>query len=631
MAVNLSPIWGAGAQLLDNSGNVLSGGKIYTYAAGTTTQVTTYTSNTGVTANSNPIVLNSAGRVPYEIWLTDGQNYKFVLKDSNDVLIGTWDNLSGINSNFIAYTNQQEIQTATAGQTVFNLTTMQYIVGTNSLSVFVDGVNQYGPGAQYAYEETDSNTVTFASGLHVGAEVKFTSSQIQNAGVADASQIGYTYPATNAVPESVEERLAQYVSVKDFGAVGDGVTDDTTAIQNAIDALVDNSILFVPTGNYKITSTLTIGSVTVNRITIKGEGLNSIFAYAPSSASNLIENITGGTDNILICDICLSQTNSATVPGVSGVKLDSGATVWNFERVYFQGFNTHGIDADSTQYLRVNNCRFYDIEDSVLASSLASAINISTFSNSTIITNTQFTRNDRHFTIESIGGSLVITGNTFELAGITNNPFGLTDSMRIIGISGVVFTGNYIEGNKTGTGYAALKLSNSSSAQVSGNYFVGDYGGVTQTDVMVHYDGCYAATNEQNYYSEVNVAFIKATTQVVKTRNNTYFNSHTALTTYDNVVALFSPATLIGTDIAKTITYSFSLTTGSVDNTASVGVTGVKLGDSLTFVAPYDLEGVITFANVQSTNNVRLVALNSTPSTVTKSSGVWSLYVNKEY
>ena len=181
MAVNLSPIWGAGAQLLDNSGNVLSGGKIYTYAAGTTTQVATYTSNTGITANSNPIILNSAGRVPYEIWLTDGQNYKFVLKDSNDVLIGTWDNLSGINSNFIAYTNQQEIQTATAGQTVFNLTTMQYQPGTGNLSVFVDGVNQYGPNARYAFVETDSDTITFTSGLHIGAVVKFTTSSSQNA------------------------------------------------------------------------------------------------------------------------------------------------------------------------------------------------------------------------------------------------------------------------------------------------------------------------------------------------------------------------------------------------------------------------------------------------------------------
>ena len=257
MAVNLSPIWGAGAQLLDNSGNVLSGGKIYTYAAGTTTQVATYTSNNGITANSNPIILNSAGRVPYEIWLTDGQNYKFVLKDSNDVLIGTWDNLSGINSNFINYYGQQEIQTATAGQTVFTLNDFEYVPGTGNLSVFVDGVNQYGPGAQYAYVETDSSTITFVSGLHVGASVKFTTTKLENVGVADASQISYTYPDSNAVTESVEARLAQYVSVNDFGAVGDGVTDDTVAIQNAIDyvkTLDSKGLSFSPTGNYKISS-----------------------------------------------------------------------------------------------------------------------------------------------------------------------------------------------------------------------------------------------------------------------------------------------------------------------------------------------------------------------------------------
>ena len=286
MAVNLSPIWGAGAQLLDNSGNVLTGGKIYTYLAGTTTPATTYTSSNGNTANSNPIILNSAGRVPYEIWLTDSIEYKFVLKDSNDTLIGTWDNLVGINSNFINYYGQQEIQTATAGQTVFTLADFEYQPNTGNLSVFVDGVNQYGPGAQYAFIETDSTTVTFVSGLHLGASVKFTTTKLENPGVADASQVTYTYPDANAVPESVEARLAQTVSVKDFGAIGDGVTDDTTAIQNAIDTGLP---VFVPSGVYKITQTLTSSGLD---FVLTGETYDAM-----SEKNNQENNFTGSVIN----------------------------------------------------------------------------------------------------------------------------------------------------------------------------------------------------------------------------------------------------------------------------------------------------------------------------------------------
>ena len=256
MAVNLSPVGGVAAQFFTSTGAVLTGGKIYTYAAGTTTPAVAYTSSNGATAWTNPIVLDAAGRVPSsgEIWLTDGVIYKFVLKDSNDVLIATYDNITGINSNSVAYTNQQEIVTATAGQTVFDLS-ISYQPGTNSLSVFVDGVNQYGPGASYAYTETDSNTVTFNSGLHVGAEVKFTTTQQQGAGAVDASQVSYDPPFTGSVATNVEDKLAQTVSVKDFGAVGDGVTDDTAAF---VAALATGDIVYIPFGTYKITSSLTI-------------------------------------------------------------------------------------------------------------------------------------------------------------------------------------------------------------------------------------------------------------------------------------------------------------------------------------------------------------------------------------
>lgn len=96
MAVFLSPVGGAGAQFLDNSGYPLTGGKLYTYAAGTTTLQTTYTTSAGNVTRTNPIVLDAAGRVPSsgEIWLTS-QAYKFVLYTSTDVLIATYDDIVG--------------------------------------------------------------------------------------------------------------------------------------------------------------------------------------------------------------------------------------------------------------------------------------------------------------------------------------------------------------------------------------------------------------------------------------------------------------------------------------------------------------------------------------------------------
>lgn len=131
MAVNLSPVGGVAAQFFTNTGAVLTGGKLYTYAAGTTTPVTTYTTSAGTVAWANPIVLNAAGRVPDsgEIWLINGARYKFVLTDSNDVLIATYDNIVGNGS--------------TASQNFMGdgSTTVYSVLG-NVQSIFINGVYQ---------------------------------------------------------------------------------------------------------------------------------------------------------------------------------------------------------------------------------------------------------------------------------------------------------------------------------------------------------------------------------------------------------------------------------------------------------------------------------------------------------
>ena len=136
MAVFLSPVGGVAAQFFTDSGVPLSGGKLYTYAAGTTTPKTSYTSSSGATAHTNPIILDSAGRVPGgEIWIS-APPYKFVLNTSADVLIATYDNVLGIG----AASYQVDNFTGTGSQTVFTLSAAS--LGENFTFVYINGVYQ---------------------------------------------------------------------------------------------------------------------------------------------------------------------------------------------------------------------------------------------------------------------------------------------------------------------------------------------------------------------------------------------------------------------------------------------------------------------------------------------------------
>jgi len=140
MSINISAFAGAGAQFFDANGAPLSGGLIYSYLAGTTTAATTFTSRAGTSNNTNPIVLDAAGRTPAEIWLTGGLLYKFILKSSTFVQIGSYDNIPAIDD-------------------VTSINTLITVAGTNTLTGLASPtLAAYVAGAQYSFIAQNTNT-----------------------------------------------------------------------------------------------------------------------------------------------------------------------------------------------------------------------------------------------------------------------------------------------------------------------------------------------------------------------------------------------------------------------------------------------------------------------------------------
>jgi hypothetical protein len=102
MSKSLPPVWFT--SLLDSNGDLLAGGTIDTFAAGTTTPLVTFSDSSGA-ANTNPVVLDSAGRAA--IWLTQDTAYKFVLSDSDGNVLFTVDNIIAISGTSSADTDYE--------------------------------------------------------------------------------------------------------------------------------------------------------------------------------------------------------------------------------------------------------------------------------------------------------------------------------------------------------------------------------------------------------------------------------------------------------------------------------------------------------------------------------------------
>lgn len=405
MSVNISPVGGVGAQFFDNNGNPLSGGLLYTYIAGTTTPQTTYTTSSGLIAWSNPIVLNSSGRVSGsgEIWLTLGALYKFVLKDSSGSLIATYDDVAGINS-------------------------------------------------------------------------------------VDAFQVTYTNPLSGSVQTTVGAKLAQTVSVKDFGAVGDGVTDDTTAIQAALDS--GASAIYAPSGTYLISSVQP-----QNNQMIYGDGAGTIFKQ--KAGANFVRPFLISSKSFITLDnFTIDGNGNAQAAGEQnhGVFIvdSTDINVYNLIVHDCQGDGI-GVYSDNNSILarriRIENNTCYNFGRCGIVISGTGAFHVVITNNitrvGTRVTTSTSGGNSIHLELDSTPpvdpGWITVSNNTTDDAITSSGVF-----------SNLVIDGNTIRNAYNGSGFGVITIINARSCVISNNT-VSDLLGVTGNNGIYYQDAIGAA------------------------------------------------------------------------------------------------------------------------------------------
>ena len=330
MSVSLSPYAGAGAQFFDNNGNPLAGGLIYTYAAGTTTPIATYTSSSGGTANANPIVLDSAGRTPAQIWLTAGSSYKFVLETALGVTIKTDDNI------FASFDLSKEVGVAVGlggsgvatniavGDTALDSNTTgsnNTAGGYNALTSNTDGIQNtaYGSQALDACTSGDYNTADGYDALSAVTTGNYNT--------------GGGYRALNAVVSS--DNNTAYGADALLLATGAGNTGIGRQAGNNITTGANNTLV----GNGSQASSATVS----NEVTIGNSSVTSLRAPGLTMTVGL-KWINNGTQTVAA--LVAAATAGA---GARAVVTDANATTFH-SIVAGGGANVVPVFSDGTNW-----------------------------------------------------------------------------------------------------------------------------------------------------------------------------------------------------------------------------------------------------------------------------------------
>jgi len=475
---------------------------------------------------------------------------------NNYITAGTAANFAQGN-NYSYAVNVQNF-TATAGQTLFTLTSYSYIPGTNTLSVYVNGLKQI---LGESYTETSSISFTFVNGLNVGTHVQAIFGNVIPTAVSSAS-VGYNEGGTGAVTTTVQAKLQQSVSIVDFGGVADGTTNNSTALQAAHDALPSSGgTIYIPTGSsyYLFTS----GVSFTKPIVLIGAGIYSSIFYTATSSITLIST----TKKLDIENLHFEAYSAARTTAVF-IQQSVGST-GNNHSTYFNCLFDGGATCYHSLYTSqvvFDNCQIYPqgsyglyLENTVSSDQGDSFITNCTFSGATTanifapstsglyVTNNKFNNSFAHINISTGSnntGDYTFTGNSFE----GHTSYGI----QLVSSSGTL-TKSLITGNQFSSGTAGVAMNhiivgnNAINTVITGNSFNSTDATQTTHNAILIQNGSYNTTITGNDFYQIYNAISGAT--------NTSLGITAASNRYASDVTIID----VGDDNATIGTYASSL------------------------------------------------------------------------
>ena len=610
-------------QFFDAAGVPLVGGKLYSYQAGTTTPLATYTDASGATFNTNPVILDSRGEA--NVWLGSA-SYKLALYTATDVLVWTVDNISSSEalalaalaqpngSSLIGFLQSGSGAVATTVQTklrenvsVFDFMTAAQVADVKARTRTLDvsaAINSALAVAQHVYFPAGAyrvdSTITVINMASTGRNLIISG----DGGGYDAAPFGTViYGNTGSNNWIAKFNGSQWVKIRDIKFMTGGATPSThglmfarNVVPNAFCHNIELNDVFVVVPS-STGATGGQGSIAVLNNQCEGFMTRDCWLCGDTPYLGMLNNevgIAGVADAGIYSNTLQTHVNTCFLSSWKTAMSLYGAADMDFQRCIW---TTDGITVSGVYAITLNNSNAaYQY-----CSSLRFTGQVERFTKAVYLGTlgspaggAQYTDLDFDLTKVSDGSApntLITVWTGTAGANLFNVRANFPQQNATPGTQNVwaADTGNTGTINLYG-GKTVLYQNTAGTPYAINNVLIKPFGHAIDAGAA---GGSFAASN------------------IVVAAGSSYQVS--SFNDYLRGSVVWNPPSIANAAIANT----------------AVTVTGAALGDSVRVFPPYSLSGLQSTAYVDSANTVQIILGNLTGAAVDLASGTWNVVVQK--